>query len=309
MTRARAVAYAVLTSVEVAYVLWSNMPSLWPPQPCSRPGIYDVCAWINPVYPWLWLGLAALLVLSAIAILLGKEAGIATGYVGQVLLLIPFVRGAANNLGSFLFTGSGFSGIDPSLRQLAFIVLALALAIGPALAALLLMTARVQVTDRWAARVASLLLAAQLVAMVAVAFGAFRGTYQDCLSNAPGTPVIDGVPGCPDFADLDIGSLVATFVPSVGVLLMVCVGVWRCRSWGIAGAFAWQAILAVLLASLGVALRTDPSQNAWYDHFPEWTSPRELAYALLLIVSAPTVAGLLTAVRWPRGFRSAPLAG
>lgn len=310
MTRPRAIVYTAATSLEVTYVLWSNLPTLWPPQPCMRPGIYDVCiVVVPPVFPWLWIALAALLVLSAIAILLRKEAGIATGYVGQALLLIPFLRDAVNDVGSFVFTGSGFSGIDPSLRQLAFIVLALAAAIGPAFAALLLMTARVQVVDRRAARIASLLLAAQLVALVAVAFVAFRATYQDCLINAPGTPVIDGVPGCPDFADLDIGSLVATFVPSAGVLLMVCVGVWRCRSWAIAGAFAWQVILAVLLASLGVVLYTDPSQNAWYVHFPVWTSPRDLAYALLLIVSAPTLAGLLTAVRWPRGSRTAPLAG
>lgn len=310
MSRTRAVAYAAVTSVEVAYVLWSNLPTLWPPQPCSRPGIYDLCVvLIPPVFPWLWIALAALLLLSAIAILLGKEAGIATGYVGQALLLVPFVRDAVNEVGSFLFTGSGFSGIDPSLRHLAFIVLALAVAMGPGFAALLLMTARVQVADRRAARVASLLLSAQLVALVAVAFVAFRASYQDCLTNAPGTPVIDGVPGCPDFADLDIGSLVGTFVPSAGVLLMVCVGVWRCRPWAIAGALVWQVILAGLLASLGVALWTEPSQNSWYEHFPAWTSPRDLAYALLLIVAAPTVAGLLTAVRWPRGLRSAPLAG
>lgn len=304
MTRARAVAYAALTSFEVAYVLWANLPMLWPPQPCI-----EVCALAAPVYPWLWLALAALLLLSAIAILLGKEAGVATGYVGQALLLIPFIRDGVNDVGSFLFTGNGFSGINPSLRELAFIVLALAVAIGPAFACLLLMTARVQVADRRGARIASLLLTAQLIALAAVAFVVFRVTYQDCLNNAPGTPTIDGVPGCPDFADLDIGSLVGTFVPSGAVLLMVCIGVWRCRSWAFAGAFAWQVILAVVLACLGATLRTDPSQNAWYDHFPVWTSPRDLAYALLLIVAAPTLAALFNAVRRPRGLRSAPLAG
>ncbi|HEV2413567.1 MAG TPA: hypothetical protein VGX27_02085, partial [Candidatus Dormibacteraeota bacterium] len=94
-------------------------------------------------------------------------------------------------------------------------------------------------------------------------------------------------------ADLDIGSLVATLVPSAGILAMVCVGLWRCRPWAFAGGLVWQLLLVVLLGAMGVALRTDTSQNAWYDHFPQWTSPRDLAYALIVVVAAPTLAALL----------------
>lgn len=248
-----------------------------------------------PVFPWLWMALAALLLLSAVAILLGKEAGISTGFVGQTLLVIPFVRDTVNDVNSFLITGGGYSGIDPSFRHLAFMVLALADVIGPALAVLLLMTLCRTVVDRTAGRVASLLVTAQLIVLVAVAIIVFRATYQDCLNKGPGTPVIDGVPGCPDYADLDIGSLVATTVPSAGILAMVCVGLWRCRPWALAGGFVWQLLLVVLLGAMGVALRTDVSQNAWYDHFPAWTSPRDLAYALMVIVAAPTLAALLAA--------------
>lgn len=295
MTRTRTIAYTALTAVEVAYVLRTNLPTLWPPQPCLRPGIYDGCILMPPVFPWLWIALAALLFLSAIAILMRKEAGISTGFVGQALLMIPFVRDTVNDVNSFLITGGGYSGIDPSFRHLAFMVLALAVVIGPAFAVLLLMTVRLTVADGTAARVASLLVTAQLIVLVAVAIIVFRATYQDCLNNGPGTPVIDGVPGCPDYADLDIGSLVATIVPSAVILAMVCVGLWRCRPWALAGGFVWQLLLVVLLGAMGVALRTDVSQNAWYDHFPAWTSPRDLAYALMVIVAAPTLAALLAA--------------
>lgn len=293
MTRTRAIIYAALTAVEVAYVLWTNLPTLWPSPPCPRPGIYDVCVLMVPVFPWLWIALATLLLLSAVAILLRKEAGISTGFVGQALLVTPFVRDTFNDVNSFLFTGEGWSGIDPSFRHLAVMVLALAVVIGPAFAVLLLMTVRLTVANGTAARVASLLVTAQLIVLVAVAIIAFRVTYQDCLNNGPGTPVIDGVPGCPDYADLDIGSLVATIVPSAGILAMVCVGLWRCRPWAFAGGFVWQLLLVVVLGAMGVALRTDASQNAWYDHFPPWTSPRELAYALIVIVAAPALAAML----------------
>ena len=292
MTRTRAIAYAALTAVEVAYVLRANLPTLWPPEPC--PGNI-VCVLMPPLFPWLWIALAALLFLSAIAILMRKEAGISTGFVGQALLVIPFVRDTFNDVNSFLFTGEGYSGIDPSFRDLAFMVLALAVVIGPAFAVLLLMRGHVTVADRTAAHVASLLVTAQLIVLVAVAIIVFRATYQDCLNNGPGTPIIDGVPGCPDYADLDIGSLVATIVPSVGIMAMVCLGLWRCRPWALAGGFVWQLLLVVVLGAMGVALRTDASQNAWYDHFPAWTSPRDLAYALIVIVAVPALAALLAA--------------
>jgi hypothetical protein len=293
MTRVRATGYAALTAVEVIYILHANLPMLWPP-PCRR-FVLDACVFISPVYAWLWVALAALLVLSAIAILLRKKAGEAAAFIGQALLLPPFVRDIVDNVGSFLFTGSGYSGVDPSYRDLAFILLALSVVIGPSFTLLLLMRTRPAAENRRAARVAAVLLSVQLAALIAVAVIVFRATYQDCEHNGPGTPVIDGVPGCPDFADLDVGSLVATIVPSAAVLFVVCAGVWRGRSWALAGAIVWQLLLAVALAAMGVALWSDQSQNAWYDHFPGWTSPRYLAYALIFLVPAPTLAALLAA--------------
>ena len=92
-----------------------------------------------------------------------------------------------------------------------------------------------------------------------------------------------------------MGSVVATIIPSAAVLLLVCVGVWRGRAWAISSGIAWQLLLAVVLAAMGVALRTEPSQNAWYDHFPTWTSAGQLAYALMILVPVPTLAALLAA--------------
>ena len=154
-------------------------------------------------------------------------------------------------------------------------------------------------SNRAPARIAAILLSVQLVILVLVAVIVFRATFQDCEHNDPGTPIIDGVPGCPDFADLDVGSVVATIIPSAAVLLLVCVGVWRGRAWAISSGIAWQVLLAVVLAAMGVALRTEPSQNAWYDHFPTWTSPGQLAYALMVLVPVPTLAGLLAARTTP----------
>jgi hypothetical protein len=242
---------------------------------------------MQSIYPWLWIALAALLVLSAVAMLLRIKVGIATAFVGQALLLTPFVRDMVYDVGSFLYTGRGFSGVDPSYRDLAFIFLAISAAIGPSFTLLYLMRTRQGAASGRAARVAAFLLTVQLAALIAVAVVVFRATYQDC----------DRVPGCPDFADLDIGTLVATIVPSVAVLLLVCVGAWRGKSWALAGGTVWQLLLAVALASMGVALWTEQSQNAWYDRFPEWTSPRYLAYALMVIVPVPTLAALLAAQR------------
>jgi len=229
------------------------------------------------------------------AILLRKKAGVPLGFLGQALLLAPFVRDMVYEVGSFLFTGSGYSGVDPSYRDLSFNLLALSVAIGPALALLLLMTMSPATANRTPARIAAILLSAQLVTLIVVAIIVFRLTFQDCEHNGPGTPIIDGVPGCPDFADLDVGRVVAAIVPSAAVLLLVCIGVWRGREWAVSGGIVWQLLLAVSLAAMGVALWTEQSQNAWYDHFPTWTSPRYLAYALTIIVPVPTLAALLAA--------------
>ena len=295
MTRKRSIVYAGLTAVEVAYILHANLPSLWPPPPCGPERSLAACLLFQPPFPWLWMAVATLLVLSAVAILLRKEAGIFSGFVGQALLLPPFLRDMVYSVGSFLNTGSGYSGVDPSYRDLAFIFLALSVAIGPALAVLLLMTMRPVAAHRAPTRIAAILLGAQLVVLILVAIIVFRATFQDCEHNGPGTPVIDGVPGCPDFADLDVRSLVATIIPSAAVLLLVCVGVWRGRAWAVSGGIVWQLLLAVSLAAMGVMLRTEQSQNAWYDHFPTWTSPRYLAYALMIIVPLPALAALLAA--------------
>jgi len=248
---------------------------------------------MQSIYPWLWIGLAALLVLSAVAILLRKRAGVAAAFIGQSLLVAPFMLEMVYVVGSFLYTGSGFSGVDPSYRELAFIFLAISVAIGPSLTLLLLMATRPATANGRAARIAAILLTVQLAALIAVAIMVFRATYQDCAHNGPGTPIIDGVPGCPDYADLDVGSLLATVVPSAAVLFLVCGGLWLGRSWALMGGIVWQLLLAIALASMGAALWTDQSQNAWYDRFPTWTSPRYLAYALMVIVPIPTLAALL----------------
>src|SRR5437870_3093803 len=169
MTRKRAIAYAGLAAVEVVYVLRANLPSLWPPPPCGWEGRLDECVFFQPAFPWPWIALTALLLVSAIAILLRKKAGIPLGFAGQALLLAPFVRDMVYEVGSFLFTGSGYSGVDPSYRELAFNLLALSVAIGPALTLLLLMTMSPATANRTPARMAAILLGAQLVTLIVVA--------------------------------------------------------------------------------------------------------------------------------------------
>jgi hypothetical protein len=234
-----------------------------------------------------------LLLVSAIAILLHKRAGIAAGFVGQALLLPPFLRDMVYGVGSFLFTGSGYSGVDPSYTDLAFTFLALVVVVGPALTVLLLMSMRTTTGRRGPSRVAATLLAVQTAILVVVALVVFRATLHDCSYYGADPPTIDGVPDCTDLAHMDIGSVIGTILPSAAVLLLVSIGVWRCRGWAIVGGIVWQVLLAVALTGMAVALWTEPSQNAWYDHFPVWTSPRYLAYALMIIFPVPTLAGLL----------------
>jgi len=179
VTRRLAIAYAGLTAVEVAYVLRTNLPSLWPPPSCDTERSLAPCVLFQPAFPWPWMALTALLLLSAMAILLRKQVGIASGFVGQALLLAPFVRDMVFEVGSFLFTGSGYSGVDPSYRDLAFNFLALTVVIGPALALLLLMTMRAALSNRAPARIAAILLSVQLVILVLVAVIVFRATFQD----------------------------------------------------------------------------------------------------------------------------------
>src|SRR2546421_10504005 len=157
MTRRWPIAYAGLTAVEVAYVLRTNLPSLWPPDPCKSECSLAASALFQPAFPWPWIALTALLLLGAIAILLRKKAGVPLGFLGQALLLAPFVRDMVYEVGSFLFTGSGYSGVDPSYRDLSFNLLALSVAIGPALALLLMMTMSPATANRTPARIAAIL--------------------------------------------------------------------------------------------------------------------------------------------------------
>src|SRR6266567_5494030 len=250
VTRGRAAAYAAFTAVEVAYVLHANLPSLFP-DPCRRLDLLAACILFRP-FPWLWLGVALLLVLSAIAILLRKEAGIATAFVAQGLALVPFIRDLVLDVGRFLFTGSFYSGVDTDYRDLAFIALALAVAIGPALTVLFLMSSRSAPVNPRAAHVAAILLGIQVAVLIVAAVVVFRATFKDCEHGGSGTVFSDGVAGCPDYADLDVGSVIATVVPTGAVLIAVCVGVWYGRSPAIAGGIVWQVLLAVALAALGV---------------------------------------------------------
>jgi len=298
VTRGRAILYSAVAALEASYVLHASLPSLWPVPRCGggiRGGLDACIVGLPVIVPWLSLAVAALLVMSAVAILLRRELGVAAGFVAQLLLLPPFVRDLVVAIGGFLFTGSGYSGVDPDYRSLAFTVLVLSIALGPGFAVLLRTTMRPVEVRRVPVRVAALLLVAQVLVLAAAALLVFHATYQDCEHNGPGTPTIDGVPGCPDYADLDVGSVVATIVPSVTVMVLVCVGVWLGRGWALAGAFAWQGLLAVSLAIMGVTLSDEPSQNAWYDHFPNWTSPRWVALAAIVLVVAPTLTALLAA--------------
>ncbi len=297
MRRRLTILYTAVSAVEVAYLLRANLPKLLPPPPCDRMELRSLvpCVLIRPGVPWFWFLLSAVLMFSAIAVLLRKRAGIPIAAIAQVVLVPGVMQAVVYDAGSFFFTGSGYSGVNPSYRDLAFNVLVLAIVIGPALAALLLMTSRETVSNRGAARAAAIVLAVQLVAMAAAAIVVFQLTYQDCLHNGPGTPVIDGVPGCPDYADLDTGSLLATIAPSAAVMLLVAAGVWRGRGWAVASGLVWQLLLAVQLLAVGVELWSDPNQNAWYDRFPLWSSPRWVAYALLILAVVPALAALLAA--------------
>jgi len=198
---------------------------------------------VQPPFPWPWIALATLLLLAAVAVLLRKTFGIAIGFVGQGLFLLPLLRDTLYGVGSFLFTGMGYDGIDPDYRDLAFTFLALAIAVGPAFTLLLVMSSRRAVVQIRATRIAA-------------------------------------------------------------VLLAVALGVWFARDWAVASGIVWQVLLALILATLGTALWNDQSQNAWFDHFPGWTSPRQLAYALMVAVPVPTLAALLAARTTRIGTRS-----
>jgi len=142
-------------------------------------------------------------------------------------------------------------------------------------------------TDR-AARIAAVLLGAQLSILVVAAVVVFRATLHDCEFYGDNPPMADGVPWCTPAAQIDLSPVLITILPTAAMLLAVAVGVWLARDWAVAGGIVWQVLLALILATLGVALWNEQSQNAWFDHFPDWTSPRQLAYALMVAVPVPT---------------------
>lgn len=300
MTRSRAIAYAAIAGAEVAYLLRLNLPLLWPPTPsCARPGLDDMCIFVHPPSSWPWIALTALLFSSAVAILLRKRIGLALGFAGQTLVFLPLLRDIVNLVGGFLFTGSGYDAIDPDYRDLAARLFVLAIAIGPALTLLLLMSIRRATICVRPARVGAALLGAQLASLAVVAVVVFRATVHDCEFYGGNPPTADGMPWCTPAAQIDLSPILATIVPTAAVLLGVAAGVWLARDWAVAGGIVWQVLLAVILAAMGVALWTEQSQNAWYDHFPAWTSPRQLACLLMIAVTVPTLSALLAA-RAPR---------
>jgi hypothetical protein len=295
MTRTRGAIYAAIVAVEATYALRNNLAGLFPPPPGCGLRQLDVCIFIQPVFPWLWIALIGLLIASAVAILLRRKAGIAAGVLAQLLLLPGLVRDTVSAVGSFLFTGFGYDGIDPDFQTVAFTFLALSIAVGPALTLLWLMGSQAVAVDGRRARIAAPLLGVQVAILAAVAVIVFRATVHDCEFYGNNPPTADGVPWCTPWAQFDLKPALFTTVPAAAVLLSVALGAWTARPWAIAGGIVWQLLLVLCLAVMGVGLWTGPSQNAWYDHFPAWTSPRHVAFALLLLVPVPTLAALLAA--------------
>lgn len=292
-----------MSAFEIAYLLHVNLPALVPPPPCDERRL-DVCVLVHP-FPWPWIALTALLITGAVAIILRRRIAIPAAIVGQALFLLPFVRDTVYAVGSFLFTGHGYDAVDPDFQDLAFIILVLSVAIGPALTFLLQMTSRPAAPDRRPARVAAILLILCVVAGVVL-----HATLHDCEFYGGNPPMADGQPWCTPFAQVDFTPLLVVMTPSLAMLLVVCAGLWRARTWATAGGIVWQLLLATMLAAVGVALWNEQSQNAWYDHFPSWTSPRQLAYVLMFVFPVPTLAALLAARspnvdRHPRGLAEA----
>src|SRR5207247_2263598 len=153
--------------------------------------------------------------------------------------------------------------------------LALCVSVGPALTLLAVMAATPAAANPRSARVAALLLGAQLAGVITAAFMSFPAAFRGCDYTGPGAVIIADSPGtCPDFADLDFGRLFAMAIPSASILLLVCVGVWFGRNWALWAGIVWQTALAVSLIVLGATLWDQIDQNYWYEWFPLWLSPR-----------------------------------
>jgi hypothetical protein len=293
MRRGSAVAVAAILAVELAYILLTTLPELGPSPGCY-PRSLDAC--VQHPLPWLWMGFATLLFLNAVALLLRKRLGIALGFLTQAVILIGLARNLSLEVGWSLSEGTGWSGIASWYPDLLFTILALCAAVGPAFTLLAMMITTPAAANLRVARVATLLLGSQLVALVAAALISFPAAFHGCDYTGPGGVIIPDSPGsCPDFANLDFGRLFVMGIPSALILLLVCIGVWFGRNWALLAGIVWQATLALVLIVLGATLWDETSQNYWYERFPVGTSPRWLAYGLLLVVAAPTLAALFAA--------------
>jgi hypothetical protein len=243
---------------------------------------------------WLWIGLAMLLFLNALTLLLRKRLGIALGFLTQAVMLVGLARNLSQEVGWSLSASTSWSGIASWYPDLLFSILALCVSVGPALTLLAVMAATPAAANPRSVRVAALLLGMQLVAVISAGLIAFPAAFRGCDYTGPGAIIIADSPGtCPDFADLDFGRLFVMAIPSAGILLLVCVGVWFGRSWALWAGIVWQAALAVSLIVVGATLWDQTSQNYWYEWFPLWLSPRYLADVLILLVPVPALAALL----------------
>src|SRR5260370_9410430 len=82
ITRPPATLYAVITAVELAYLLRMNLPQLWPQPACGLRGLNDVGVLVQPPFRWPWIAVATLLLLSAVAVLLRKKFRVVTPSTG-----------------------------------------------------------------------------------------------------------------------------------------------------------------------------------------------------------------------------------
>jgi hypothetical protein len=291
MKRGPSIAVAAIVALELAYILRASLPDLGPAPGCY-PGSVDVCV-LRP-FPWLWIGFATLLFLTAISLLVRKRLGIALGFLTQAVLLLGLARNLSQDVGWSLSQGSIWSGIASWYPDLLFSILTLCVSVGPALVLLAMMITTPVRPNRQIASVTALMLGAQLVGLVAGVLISFPAAFRGCDYSGPGAYLSDGAPACASFADLDFFRLFAMAVPSAGILLLVCLGVWFGRNWALWAGIVWQTALTLSLVVMGATLWDQTSQNYWYDIFPLWLSPRYLAEALIFVVPVPTLAALLT---------------
>ena len=245
-------------------------------------------------FQWLWIGLATLLFLNAVALLLRTRLGIVLGFLTQAVLLVGLARNLSQEIGWSLSEGTSWSGIASWYPDLLFSILALCISVGPALTLLAIMATTPAAANPRSARVAALLLGTQLAVVISAGLIAFPAAFRGCDYTGPGAVIVGDSPGtCPDFANLDFGILFAMAIPAATILLVVCVGAWFGRHWALSAGIVWQATLAVVLIVLSATLWDDTNQNYWYESFPLWLSPRYVADLLIFLAPVPALAALL----------------